>query len=157
NEQRLFRRLAIFVGGCTLEAAGAVCGQDGEAEDEENEEAEADSVLGGLEALVDASLLHTDVPAQGMPRFTMLETIREFATERLHASGEAETLAGRYLAYYVHLAEETLRHEPGMDERLDRLVRERANVRAALAWARERQETGMGLRLTIPCAYHFWY
>jgi predicted ATPase/tetratricopeptide (TPR) repeat protein/DNA-binding XRE family transcriptional regulator len=147
-QRRLFRRLGIFVGGCTLEAAEAVCA-DGEAE--------AEALLEGLEALVDASLLHPDTPPRGGPRFGMLETIREFALEQLRESDEAETLARRHLTYFVRLAEETLPHEPGMDERLDRLVRERANVRAALAWARERQETGLGLRLTIPCAYHYWY
>jgi tetratricopeptide (TPR) repeat protein len=107
-----------------------------------------------MEALVDASLLHTEISAQGMPRFTMLETIREFAVERLHTSGEAETLARRHLTYYVHQAEEALRMVPkesGLDERLARLVRERANVRAALAWARERQESGLGLRLVNSC------
>jgi predicted ATPase len=155
-EQRLFRRLGVFVGGCTLEAAGAICGQEGETEGEENKEAEAeaDTVLEGLEALVDASLLHTETRPQGMPRFTLLETIREFAVERLHTSGEAETLARRHLMYYVHQTEEALRvvpKESGLDERLARLVRERANVHAALAWARGRQESGLGLRLAYSC------
>jgi predicted ATPase/DNA-binding XRE family transcriptional regulator len=148
-EQRLFRRLGVFVGGCTLEAAEAICVDGGGGGEEA--EAGADGVLEGMEALVDSSLLHTETPAHGMPRFTMLETIRVYAQERLQTSGEAETLARRHLTYFIHQAEDALHFGPERDEQLARLARERANVHAALAWARERQETGLGLRLVNSC------
>lgn len=147
EEQHLFRRLAVFAGGCTLEAAEVICGEDG---------AETGAVLEGLEALVDASLLRPETPAGAPPRFTLLEIIRDYALERLHASEEAEAQARRHLTYYLHLAEEAARLGPEQDERDARLARESANVRAALAWARARQESGLGLHLLAACG-RIWY
>ena len=72
EEQALFRRLAVFVGGCTVEAVAGVCGPDGEL-----------AVLAGLTSLVDQSLLQVEESANGEPRFRMLETVREFALEQL--------------------------------------------------------------------------
>jgi predicted ATPase len=100
EEQALFRRLAVFAGGATLEAAEAVCDPDS-----------ARDILGGLAALVDRSLLRqADTgdraqPDGGEPRVTMLEALHEYAVERLEASGEAEVLRGRHAAYYLTLAE----------------------------------------------------
>ena len=145
QEQRLFRRLAVFVGGCTLEAAEAICGEVGEG---------AGVLLEALEGLVDTSLLRTE--ASGPPRFTLLETIRDYALERLHASGEAEVLLQRHLTYYTHLAEEAARPVPEQDQRDARLAREAANVRAALQWAQAQQESGLGLRLLVACG-RSWY
>jgi predicted ATPase/transcriptional regulator with XRE-family HTH domain len=145
-KQRLLRRLAVFVSGCTLEAAEAICGEE--------DEGPPGAVLEGLEALINKSLLHTEFLA--VPRFTMLETIRDYALERLYASGEAETLARRHLMYYLNLAEEAARIGPEQDERDARLGREVTNVRAALAWAREHQESELGLRLVFACA-RIWY
>jgi predicted ATPase/transcriptional regulator with XRE-family HTH domain len=147
-EQHLFCHLAVFVGGCTLEAAEAICGE---------EKAEGtEKLLETLEALIDKSLLCTEALAAGTPRFTMLETIRDFALERLHASGEAETLARRHLTYYLRLAEEAARIGPAQDERDAQLWSEVTDVRAALEWARERQESGLGLQLLVACA-RIWY
>ena len=84
-EQQLFARLAVFVGGCTLEAAEAVCGPG-------RDPHHAPPMLDGLQTLLDNHLLHADVGADGETRFRMLETIREFALERLEASGESRVL-----------------------------------------------------------------
>src|SRR6185437_12593325 len=131
EEQRLFRRLAVFVGGCTLEAAAGTCGTEGD---------EAETLLETLEGLIDKSLLRPEVLATGVLRFTMLETIHEYALERLHASGEAEEFGKRHLSYFTHLAEAAARPGPEQDERDARLARETANVRAALEWTRDHQE-----------------
>jgi predicted ATPase len=114
-----FRRLAVFAGGCSLEAAEEVC--------------EAD--LDTLAALVDLSLLKPI----GAERFVMLETIREYALERLEASQEAERLRERHAGLFTELAERA-RRELGGPERARweaRLETELANVRAALTWASE--------------------
>jgi predicted ATPase/class 3 adenylate cyclase len=115
----VFRRLAVFAGGCSLEAAEELC--------------EAD--LDTLAALVDLSLLKP----VGADRFVMLETIREYALERLEASGEAEQLRERHADAFTELAEEA-RGELGGPQRADweaRLETELPNIRAALAWASE--------------------
>ena len=96
DEQALFRRLGVFVGGCTLEAAEAVCNADGDLPLD---------VLDGLAALVDKSLLKQAEGAAGEPRFTMLETIREYALERLAASGETNGMLQRHAEYFLALAE----------------------------------------------------
>src|SRR6266567_5753277 len=83
DEKTLFRRLAVFVGGCTLEAAEAVCIAQGDL---------LIDVLEAVAALVDKSLLRQETQADGQPRLLMLETIREYALERLAASGEAEAV-----------------------------------------------------------------
>jgi predicted ATPase len=117
----IFRRLAVFIGGCSLEAAEEVC--------------EAD--LDTLAALVDLSLLKRTDPG----RFIMLETIREYALEQLAASGEAEQLRERHARLFTELVERA-RLELGGPERASweaRLETELPNIRAALAWASERR------------------
>ncbi len=151
-EQQLFRRLAVFSGGCTLEAAEAVCGEAGA--DTPTAPTET-AVLEGLTALIDHSLMGSEA-ATGKPRFSMLEIIHEYARERLEESGEAEALRGRHLRYYTSLAEEAAPIRANQDARDTRLAQEFANVRAALEWARERGETGMGLRLASGCG-RIWY
>ena len=96
GEQTLFARLGVFVGGCTLEAAEAVCNADGDLPMD---------VVDGLAALVDKSLLRQDEELDGEPRFVMLETIREYALEQLEASGEAEALRRQHADYFLALAE----------------------------------------------------
>ena len=128
-EQRLFTRLAVFVGGWTVDAVEAVCNPDGEV---------GLDGLDGLQALLDQSLLQQQGDARREPRFTMLETIREYALERLAARGEAEVVRERHAWYYLALAEDA---EPQLDGPqqalwLERLVEDDANLRAALAWSR---------------------
>src|SRR5439155_26195164 len=96
TEQQVFRQLGVFVGGFTLEAAEAVCGGDGEV---------GFDVLDGIGSLVESSLVRLDELLDGEPRFTMLETIREYAVERLEASGEASMLRRRHAAALLRLAE----------------------------------------------------
>jgi predicted ATPase/DNA-binding SARP family transcriptional activator len=91
SERRLFRRLAVFAGGCTLAAAEAVCGE---------------GVLTGLAHLVDHSLLRQADVANGEPRFAMLEMIREYGLESLAENGEVEAIQRRHAEYFLALAEE---------------------------------------------------
>jgi predicted ATPase len=138
-EQRLFGRLGVFVGGCTLEAAGAVCGSSDEPDGE---------VLGTLEALVDKSLLRGEDGIGSEPRFSMLETIREYAAERLAASGEEEQVRARHAAFFAALGERAESALLGREEEawIRRLEAERDNLRAALAWG-ERHDPELMLRL----------
>ena len=155
GEQAMFRRLAVFAGGCTLQAVQAVCGS-------ETEEQAAD-VLEKLAALVDNSLLVSwaEAPTGGEdeePRFTMLETIREYATERLHLSGEAGDARRTHALYYLVLAEatqpETLMHAQ-KEWWWTRLETEHDNLRAALRWAIRAQEEDTAARLAL-ALWRFW-
>jgi predicted ATPase/DNA-binding XRE family transcriptional regulator len=156
GEQRLFRRLAVFAGGFTLEAAEAVCGPGGVDRPEEN------GVLDRLAALVDASLLvsRSQISAgredEG-PRFTMLETIREYAAERLRSSGEAEEMSRAHALYYLALAEST---QPEVSAReplewLELLEEEYDNLRAALRWVIRDREADTAARLAL-ALWRFW-
>jgi predicted ATPase/class 3 adenylate cyclase len=128
DEQRLFARLAVFRGGCTLESAEEVCHAD----------------LDTLQSLVDKSL----VRVRETDRFWMLETIREYATERLEASGEADELRRRHAEHFLALAEEAEPYAREVDAAwLDRLDREADNLRAALDWLEASEETQLVLRL----------
>ena len=121
DEQRLLARLAVFRGGCTLDAAEAV----------------ADAELDTLQSLADKNLLrHTG------DRFWMLETIREFTLERLQASGEANDLHRRHADHFLALAEEAHPLEwEYSTEIFDRLETEHDNLRATLAWLESQGET----------------
>jgi predicted ATPase len=147
-ERLLFARLAVFVGGWTLEAAEAICDVGSEAE-----------VLQIMSALVDKSLMHQQGSIQHEPRFAMLETVREYALERLEESGELERLRRRHASYFLKLAKEEERASQGPLQRawLDRLETEHDNLRAALAWSLTSQgDTEMGLQLSGALS-HFWY
>ncbi len=148
GEQTLFRRLAVFAGGCTLEAAEAVCGSG-------TDEGEGSDVLEGLASLVDNSLLvalpEASERREGEPRFAMLETIREYALERLVASGEAEEVRRKHAWYYLALAE-ALQPEVaprGQEGWIASLEEEHDNLRAALRWAIQAREAEIGGRLVL--------
>jgi len=148
GERALFRRLAVFVGGCTLEAAEAVCRTGDEA---------GIDVLADLALLTAKSLVRHEEGLDGEPRYRMLETIREYAVERLEASGEAAPIRRTHAAYFLALAE---RNEfadllPDGDRVLARLEAEHANLRAALGWFQEAGEVGLLLRLAAALG-HFW-
>jgi predicted ATPase/class 3 adenylate cyclase len=139
GEKRLFRLLSVFVGGCTLDAAEAVCNPDGGSQIE---------VLDGVASLVEKSLLRQEAGAVGVPRFGMLETIRDYAGQKLCEAAEAEPARQRHLEFFVHLAEEA---EPkleaaGMLAWFERLEAEHDNLRAALTWGFEAEPT-LALRL----------
>ncbi len=97
DEQTLFTRLGVFVGGCTLEAAEAVCNADGDL---------AMEVVEGIAALLDKSLLRQEEGSDGEPRATMLETIREYALERLAERGEADAIRQQHATYFLKFAEQ---------------------------------------------------
>ena len=122
--KRLFARCAAFVGGATLEQLEAVCGPADEIGRE---------VLDGLSELVDQSLLR-QTEVDGEPRFRMLVTIRDYALERLEASGEAEAIRNRHAAACIALAEAAAPHFQGAEQKrwLDLAEREHDNMRAAL-------------------------
>jgi predicted ATPase/transcriptional regulator with XRE-family HTH domain len=154
KERRLFRRLAVFVGGCTLEAVEAVCvAPDGA-------ELLAVDLLDGLGRLVDQSLIQQREAEEegGEPRFGMLHVIRELALEHLEASGEDEAL-GRTHAEFVltFAAESPVGMRAASDARwLARLEREHDNLRAALGWALDHAEVQLGLRLGVGFAPFWW-
>ena len=149
RERRVFRRLGVFVGGSTLDAAEAVCAAEDRA---------AGAVLDGLAALIDNSLLRSEGGRDGRTRYGMLETLREYAQERLDASGETEAVERQHAAYFVALAQEGARRLGGHGQAawLDRLETEHGNMRAALAWLVEREDTEPALRLA-GALRHFWY
>jgi predicted ATPase len=122
-ERAVLRRLAVFVGGCTLEAAEAVCGAGGE------------DVLDALGSLVEKSLLRQREQGDGEPRFSMLEVVREYALERLEAGGEAGEARLAFARYFKRVTEKAEPEIRGGNqvESVRRLGREHDNVRAAMA------------------------
>jgi predicted ATPase/class 3 adenylate cyclase len=136
EEQRLLRSLSVFQGGCTLEAAEQVAGAD----------------LDSLHSLVDKSLLRF-----GEERFWMLETIREYALQKLEEAGEADAVRERHADYFLELAATA---EPELwaqqtDRWLHRLDAEQANFRAALDFAIARTDAESAMRL-VGCLYPYW-
>ena len=142
NMQRLFAQLGVFAGGCTLASAEAVCRVDG-------------PILDGLAGLVDESLLGQRECVE--PRFTMLQLVRDYALERLEASGESDELRRRHLAHFVALAEQAELGLAGAEQArwLARIEDEHDNVRAALAYALESGEATLALRLVVGIR-RFW-
>lgn len=130
DEQALFRRLAVFAGGWTMEAAEAVAGSSGSG-------GLTLDVLDGMERLAEHSLLRQVEDAAGEPRFLVLETIREFGLEQLEACGEAGEAHHRHAAVFLEMvarAESELNGGGGQGASLERLETEHDNVRAALEW-----------------------
>jgi predicted ATPase/class 3 adenylate cyclase len=136
GEQTLLTRLTVFVGGWTLEAAEAIC-----AELKTDDTSMPFSIFNGLAPLLNQSLVRRIEGVAGEPRFIMLETIREYARERLESTGEATTLRRRHLAYYLALAELAEPRLSAADQLdwLDRLEQDHDNLRTALAWAVEHE------------------
>jgi predicted ATPase/DNA-binding CsgD family transcriptional regulator len=125
EEQRLFRWLSIFVGGCTLKAAEVVCQAGGE---------QTASVLEGIASLLDKNLVQQTEQEGGEPRFVMLETLREFGLECLERQGELEAARRAHIHYYLMLAEQAEPHLFGSEQPLwfDRLEQELDNLRTIL-------------------------
>jgi tetratricopeptide (TPR) repeat protein len=140
GEQVLFGRLAVFSGGRTLQAIEAIC----DAEDNLGVEA-----FEGVSSLVDKSLLRQEEGPNGEPRFVMLETVHEYAREKLEESAEAEQIKRVHAEYFLTLAEEAypVLKAANQFEWLERLEAEHDNMRAALSWALERKEAEVALRL----------
>jgi predicted ATPase/DNA-binding XRE family transcriptional regulator len=153
SEQRLFARLAVFAGGCTLEAAEAVGALATDAES-----GDAASVLDCAASLIDKSLLRRNDPAPSPePHMRMLDTIREYALERLADSGEEAIVRRQHATYFLSLAEQAAAELKGPRRTtwLNRLEDEHDNLRAALRWAKEQREVQIGLRLAVALE-QFW-
>jgi predicted ATPase/DNA-binding SARP family transcriptional activator len=144
DQQALFARLAVFAGGCTLEAAEPVCGDDVKS-----------TVLDGLTQLVEQSLLRQRPGSEGQPRFEMLETIREYARERLLARDDAGEVRRRHGEHYLDFAVATATAAWKQPRLYDRLEDERDNVRAMLEWAVAEGGRGQAL-LMIKYLYQYW-
>jgi len=153
EQQMLFRRAAVFVDGCTLEAAEQVCTAAAKLED---------AVVEGLVALVDKSLLRQVQPEEGEARFWMLQTLREYGLKCLEKAGELEATREAHATYYLTLAEEAEPRLLGAEQAqwLDRLEQEHENLRAALGWMLDRAKTNIdqaerALRLCV-ALMDFW-
>lgn len=148
SEQMLLRRMSVFVVGCSLATVEVVCVGDG---------IEHEQILELLSSLVDKSLVVAQTLQLGEARYSMLETIREYAQERLVASDDWSRTRDRHLQYFLKLAEEMA---PKLIERyqqnwLDWLEVEHANFQTALAWSLESGEIEAGLRIAM-ALHEFW-
>jgi predicted ATPase/class 3 adenylate cyclase len=131
NERSLFARFGVFVGGCTLDAAEAIC----------------DAELTGLAALLDKSLLRREGD-----RYLMLETIREYASERLEATGQGNESRRRHAAYYTAFADKTMRDRTALQQRL---AAEDGNFGSSLEWLVEHGDVAQAMTLVLG-VWAFW-
>jgi non-specific serine/threonine protein kinase len=145
TEKKLFARLSVFAGGWTLDAAGEVCS---------GTPITKDDLVYVLIGLIEQSLV---VSEEDGDRYRMLETVRQYARDRLVESGEGERWRDRHLAYFLALAEEAEPKLNGPQQRnwLDRLEREHDNLRSALTWAGAGGDPVSGMRLASAC-WRFW-
>ena len=152
EEQRLFRLLAVFVGGCALEAVEAVCQGIYRSPGDMSV-----NVLDAVISLLDKHLLQQRDQEDREPRLFMLETIREYGLERLQVSGEMHVIRRAHASYYLTLAEEAEPRLFGEEQsaEFDRLEREHENLRAALQWFMEREEPESALRMS-GALVRFW-
>jgi len=146
KEKILFRRLAVFVGGWSLEAAESVCS---------DENIDTYEILDLMSSLVDKSLLNTE-EFQGKVRYSRLETIRQYAREKLADDMEANDIRNKHLIYFLQLAEQAESEFVGPDQVSwqSRLHHELDNIRTALLWSIE-QNVESGLRITS-ALLKFW-
>jgi predicted ATPase/DNA-binding CsgD family transcriptional regulator len=148
DDRRGFRRMAVFAGGCTLDAVAAVCAEP------EGDDAAAVALVGTLVA-------HSLIQQRGgdeEPRYVMLETVREYATELLAASGEELSIRQRHTNYYVALAERAEWGMLGREQQLwfDRLGAERENHRAAIEWSASQGDGIVAARVGATI-WRFWW
>ncbi len=138
EEKILFGRLSVFSGGRTLEAIEEICDPEGELE-----------ALEGVESLLEKSLLRLEEGPNGEPRFVMLETVHEYAREKLQERGEEQEIKQLHAQFFLTLAEEADPELKGPDqlEWFETLEAEHDNIRAALSWALERKDVEVALRL----------
>jgi predicted ATPase/DNA-binding CsgD family transcriptional regulator len=149
KERKMFRRLAVFAGGFTLEAAEAICA---------GEDVEHDEVLDLLTALIDKSLVVTDKQKSKTARYRLLELIRQFSEKRLRSTGEEEVVRKRHRDWYLSLAQAAHLKLYGPEQAVlvDRLEAEHDNLRAALSWCL-RESNGLEPGLQLAVALHkFW-
>src|SRR5881227_339760 len=158
-EQRLFRRLSVFVGGCTLEAVEAVCA-------DASDGGEAGQILERVASLIDKSLLQQTEQEGQEPRLLMLETIREYGLEQLAVNGEMEVTRQAHATYYLRLSEQAEPELVGPRQAmwLERLEWEHENLRAVMRWSLEQAQGERGDGRTREIALRlggalrqFWY
>jgi predicted ATPase/transcriptional regulator with XRE-family HTH domain len=149
GEQTLLRRVSVFAGGWTLSAAEAVC---------PDADLPSEQVLDALHGLVDSYLINAANVNLDEPRFRMLESVREYASQKLLDHDESEALRARHCGWCLALAEEALGELTGRSQAtwLARLDRELADLRLALDWLHERRQTEQGLRLASALG-RFWF
>jgi predicted ATPase/DNA-binding CsgD family transcriptional regulator len=147
GERRLFRRLSVFPGGFELAAAEAVCADAA---------LPAGEVLSTLSRLVDKSLVVPEAGLKGHTRYRMLETVRQYAAERMHESGEGDETRRRHVEHFLGVAEQAASFErrPGQAYWLERLESEHDDLRAALEWCRA-HDAARRIRLTLALSW-FW-
>lgn len=147
-ERTLFRRLSVFAGGWTLEAAEAICAGEG---------LEHYEVMDLLTQLVNKSLVIADSETEAQARYRLLETIRQYARERLLEAGGGEEVRDRHLDYYLKFAERSEPELRGPEQVvwLDRLEKEVDNIRAALEWSLD-VDVEAGLRMASALLW-FWH
>ena len=150
DERRLFRRLSVFAGGWTVDAAETICAPDDSAGGE---------VLDLLTRLIDKSMVVVQGGASGVERYRLLETLRQFGQERLAESGEADAIRDRHFAYYLALVK-TAHTEVAVPRRRDgwlkRLDADNDNIRTALTWGSARDPRA-ALRLAVDLSWYWWY
>jgi len=146
EERRVFDRMSVFVGGCTIEAVEAVA-----------EDAGTESVLDQLAGLVDKSLVVGDM-WEGTVRYDMLETIREYATEKLEDSGDADVARRKLLEWCVELAQRAEPELTGPDQVLwyDRIDAEHSNIRVSLSWGIDRPEAQEPVARLAGTLWRYW-
>ena len=148
SERAIFRRLAVFVGGCRIETAESVCDPEGSLDV---------LVMDALPSFVDKSLLRCDADGDGETRFTMLQTIRDYGLERLDEAAETAEVRRRHALWALGLAESAKAVLTGGEDApvVERLSEEHDNIRSAIAWALETGEAGVGLRIAEGI-WRFW-
>ena len=149
REQQVFRHLAVFVGSFSMEAVESVC---------TDELHDGNEVMERVTELVEKSLIELADAGGAVPRFRMLDTVKEYALEQLAANGEEEAVKRRHVDYYLYLAETAEPHllRPERGVWLERLDRTHDNLRAALTWSSEHAALGTGLRLAGALTW-YWY
>jgi predicted ATPase/DNA-binding CsgD family transcriptional regulator len=148
NEQAAFRKLSVFVGGWTLDAAEAVL----------QERAQTSPGWATLGRLVDKSLVQADAIARHERRYRMLQPVREFALTHLQESGELDAAQDQHACYYLALAEQAEQEWYGPEEAtwLRRMEQEHENIRAVLMWADTKKDGQLSLRLAGALADFWW-
>jgi predicted ATPase/DNA-binding SARP family transcriptional activator len=150
REQVLMRRLSLFFGSFTLDAAEAVCTGD---------PLETEDILDGVSALVDKSIVAME-PGDGIARYRLLETVRQYGLERLKESGERPEQEERYVGYYLGVIEAAAPNLVGGSNAptlLAELVAEQDNLRACSCWAVNRDDRAEIALRFVGAMYWFWY
>jgi predicted ATPase/DNA-binding CsgD family transcriptional regulator len=148
SERILFRRLSVFAGGFGIEAAEEIGAGDG---------LRQNNILDLLSHLIDKSLVVADTQQRNEARYHLLETIRQYASDKLHEAGEADTVRDRHLEFFIQFAETAETQLGGAEQVqwLDRLEPDHDNFRAALKWSEESGRAMIGLRLAV-ALLSFW-